>query len=204
MPSKTLILVILAMLAIRTESGALIPRSNTAPQPSFMDKFWDQMGSVMTGALHLIGSIVPLRGLATIAKDIGIPGADYAMDALTPVQSRPRPISVAKDRIDRRSDNFGYDGPGPDTILDDEEYTSYREEMSSVVGTMMGDKKCMKKLACLGGRRLASIDGGSSVALLASTASSLLPEGIQETLRDPLSAMRDSIMYSNGCHQYEC
>ena len=42
----------------------------------------------------MIGSILPLRGLATIAKDLGFPIADSILSALTPTKRGPNPFLI--------------------------------------------------------------------------------------------------------------
>ena len=66
---------------------------------------WDKVNDMMSQALHLVGSFLPLRGLATIAKDIGIPYADSILAALTPVKSQPLHPIVATTQSQRRSDD---------------------------------------------------------------------------------------------------
>mgnify|MGYP006954622220 CR=1 FL=1 len=63
-----------------------------------------------------------------------------------------------------------------------------------------GEFECRLKLACLAGKRLNSISGLSSLALLVSVAANRLPE----TLQAPYAALRDSLMYSDDCQQYIC
>ena len=84
---KSVICVFLILcLANRSLGGALVPRFQDTSQNNLFEKFWDKMGNLVTGSLHLVGSILPLRGLATIAKDLGIPYAETVLAALTPTK----------------------------------------------------------------------------------------------------------------------
>lgn len=158
---------------------------------SIFSAFWSKMDDFMTGALHLVGSILPLRGLATIGKDLGFPYADDILAMLTPNSGRATTHSqpsISQRRMDVASPQR------------EESYTSMRDEMSSAIGALLGKGQCQKRLACLSGRHLSHVNGASSVALLVSTASSLLPEDF----REPLSIIKDSIMYTDKCDQYVC
>ena len=197
---KSFICVFLILcLANRSLGGALVPRFHDTSQNNLFEKFWDKMGNLVTGSLHLVGSILPLRGLATIAKDLGIPYAETVLAALTPTKksfnrffSPKTTTSVATSQ--RRSDTADIQDNAGD------KYVTLRDEMSSAVGALLGKSDCQKRLACLGGRHLSHVNGASSLALFASSASSFLPE----EFREPLSIIKDSIMYSDNCEQYEC
>ena len=173
----------------QVEAGALSrPRQPT--QFFLIEHLWDRVNDMMSEALHLVGSFLPLRGLATIAKDIGMPYADSILAALTPVKSQGLHPIVATRKSQRRSSD-SHQLPN---------YYSLREEMTSALGTFLGKGQCEKRLACLGGRHLSHFNGASSIALMISTASNFLPPDLQ----DPLSTLKDSIMYSEDCQQYEC
>ena len=72
--------------------------------------------------------------------------------------------------------------------------------MSSAVGALLGNENCKKRLACLSGRHLSHIDGASSIALLVTSAKFYLPDD----MKDHLTAIHNSIMYSDDCDQYLC
>ena len=167
------------------EAGALSrPKSAKPMNFLFLDQFWNKVNDLMSDALQMIGSFLPLRGLASIAKDLGIPYASSLLAALTPIKaSVVHPIMTP--RSQRRLDTT---------------YLSLRDEMSSAVGTFLGKGQCHKRLACLSGRHLSHINGASSIALMVSTASNFLPEEFQ----DSFSTLKDSIMYSEDCELYEC
>ena len=168
------------------EGGALSRPKSTKPMNFLIfDQFWNKVNDLMSDALQLVGSFLPLRGLASIAKDLGIPYASSILAALTPIKtSVVHPIMTS--RSQRR--------------LDTTTYFSLRDEMSSAVGTFLGKGQCQKRLACLSGRHLSHINGASSIALMISTASNFLPP----EYHDSFSTMKDSIMYSEDCEQYEC
>jgi len=77
---------------------------------------------------------------------------------------------------------------------------SFREEVSSLVGTMYGEKECMKKLACLSGKRLSNIRGTWAITVGLTTMGGMMPESLQ----DPYNALKNSIMYTDDCSQYQC
>ena len=84
-----MVLILILSLANQTLAGALVPRLSGKPQINIFEQFWEKMNNFVTGGLHLVGSILPLRGLATIAKDLGLPHADSILDALTPTKRSP-------------------------------------------------------------------------------------------------------------------
>ena len=77
---------------------------------------------------------------------------------------------------------------------------SYREEVSSIMGTMFGEKQCLMKLACLSGKRLSAVKGASALTMVLSTVAGVMPEALQ----DPYQALRNSIMYTDDCQQSQC
>lgn len=203
--NKVVILMVFLVASLKkeAEAGALVKRAADSPMGSITDLFWNRVSNVVTGALHLVGSIIPLRGMATVAKDMGWPFADFVLEALTPTKSTGHlatalhsTISDTGGKSQRRSDQT----PVPEQPREGQFYVSFREEMSSAVGAAMGNDQCKKRLACLGGRHLAHINGASSIALLLSSAASYLPDNFKE----PLSTLQDSIMYSHDCDQYAC
>lgn len=186
-----LLFLTLGLAATPSEAGTLVPKPQDQNNVSIFSAFWTKMDDFMSGALHLIGSILPIRGLATIGKDLGFPYADNILAALTPTTDRFT-ASFSQPHVSQRR---------MDTAFRQEEtYTSMRDELSSAIGALLGKGQCQKRLACLSGRHLSHINGASSVALLASTASSFLPEDFHE----PLSIIKDSIMYTDKCDQYVC
>ena len=190
--------ILVIFLCIRcSESGTLIARPENQVQRSLYNEFWNKFNNLVSGTLHFVGSFLPLRGLATIAKDIGIPYADNLLHALTPSKQNwnfvSPDFSVARSS-QRRSDNLDHLNKIED------KYVSMRDELSSAVGAAFGNEQCKKRLACLSGRHLSHVNGASSIALLVNSASSLLPDDF----REPLSIVKDSILYSDNCDQYEC
>lgn len=207
MTTKIIVVIFLLILKHQSEAGALVKRAAENQMGSVTDLFWNKVSNVVTGALHLVGSIIPLRGMATVARDMGWPFADFVLEALTPTKNNGRLAAAIHSTVSdtgggqsqRRSDFH------PPIIEQPREgqnqfYVSFREEMSSAVGAAMGNDQCKKRLACLGGRHLAHINGASSIALLLSSAASYLPDHFKE----PLSTLQDSIMYSHDCDQYVC
>jgi hypothetical protein len=182
----------MSILCTGTLGGALVPISRASVQTSLFDRFWDKMDNFMRGALHLVGSFLPLRGLATIGKDLGFPYAEKVLAALTPTSfgAQFKSASVSQRRSDTSNPN----------TFDDLKYTSMRDEMSAAVGALLGNPECQKRLACLSGRHLSHVNGASSLALLASSATTYLPENLKE----PLSIIKDSILYTDNCDQYLC
>ena len=63
-----MVLILILCLANQSLAGALVPRLSGKPQTNIFEQFWEKMNNFVTGGLHLVGSILPLRGLATIAK----------------------------------------------------------------------------------------------------------------------------------------
>ena len=47
-------------------------------------RFFSGLSSGIRGAVHLVGSFVPLRGVASFMADIGVPGAITLLELLTP------------------------------------------------------------------------------------------------------------------------
>lgn len=178
--------ILVCILAAEVRGGALI----TQEYKDLQDNFWDKITDFVQGALHLVGSFLPLRGMATIGKDLGIPYADTVLTVLTPSSSTAAILPTRTSQ--RRSDTF--------KNQEEEVYISMRDEMSSAVGALLGKGHCQKRLACLSGRHLSHINGAASIALLMSTATNFLPDDF----REPLSIVKDSIMYSDDCEQFVC
>ncbi len=71
---------------------------------SQLSSLLDYLSSSLTDALHLLGTVVPLRGLASLAADMGVPGAAAAARALTPREQQQRRRELhpeVDDEIDR-------------------------------------------------------------------------------------------------------
>ncbi len=58
--------------------------STSLSSPSLWWRMFSAVGASLRGAIHLVGSIIPLRGLASFAADVGLPGAATIKDILTP------------------------------------------------------------------------------------------------------------------------
>ena len=86
-----------------TNAGALVKRS-TSTSTSMIDQIWPHFKDFMSGTLHLIGAIVPLRGFAVAAKDMGVPFADLALEMLTPSKNFNWPKQQNVQRSQRRID----------------------------------------------------------------------------------------------------
>ena len=86
-----------------TNAGALVKRS-TSTSTSMFDQIWPHFKDFMSGTLHLIGAIVPLRGFAVAAKDMGVPFADLALEMLTPSKNFNWPKQQNVQRSQRRID----------------------------------------------------------------------------------------------------
>ena len=89
-----------------TNAGALVKRS-TSTSTSMIDQIWPHFKDFMSGTLHLIGAIVPLRGFAVAAKDMGVPFADLALEMLTPSKNFNWPKQQNVQRSQRRIDIVG-------------------------------------------------------------------------------------------------
>jgi hypothetical protein len=50
-----------------------------------------RFGDMFRGALFKVGNYVPIRGVASVAADFGIPGGEFVLEALTPTSSPPAP-----------------------------------------------------------------------------------------------------------------
>lgn len=155
--------------------------------------------------LFKVGNYVPIRGVASVAADLGIPGGEYVLEALTPTsKSAPSKAAAPESRQPSsinprfaawaRADTVEHDDQPPPTP------PSYREELSSVMGTVFGERQCLMKLACLSGRRLSAVKGASAVTMILATVANVMPEVLQE----PYQALKNSIMYTDDCQQYEC
>ena len=165
--------------------------------------------------MHKLGNYLPLRGVASVASDLGVPGGDFILEALTPMPSQPsaQPTGSIFAPTQTTEPRQGNSGPSinprfaawdrADTVEDQEATVpppSYREEVSSIMGTMFGEKQCLMKLACLSGKRLSAVKGASALTMVLSTVAGVMPESMQ----DPYQALRNSIMYTDDCQQYQC
>ena len=59
-------------------------------------------------------------------------------------------------------------------------YTRIKISTLSTVGAFMGEQGCLLKLACLSGKRAASVTGATTAAMLLSSAHSMMPEAVKE------------------------
>ena len=144
-----------------------------------------------------------------LLSDLGIPGGEFVMDALTPSSSPVVPQASDFNDHETRQANSAPINPRfaawarSDTDSDPESPPtppSYREEVSSIMGSMFGEKQCLMKLACLSGKRLSAVKGASALTMVLSTVAGVMPEA----LHDPYWALRNSIMYTDDCQQYLC
>ena len=53
-------------------------------------RIFSGLSSGLRGAVHLVGSFVPLRGVASFMADIGVPGAITILELLTPTSTGVR------------------------------------------------------------------------------------------------------------------
>lgn len=171
---------------------------------SMYEKMTNKMTSIGAGMLQSMGSVLPLKGIASFAADLGIPGAAAMMEILTP--KTPRDIISnrsfsATGAFNHRSKQGRERAPSASQRRSSTGgYSSFRPELHSFMGSAHGDRECMLKLACLAGKRLSSVSGASAVAIMMSTASNMLPKSI----RGPYSALKNSVLYSDDCSQYIC
>ena len=56
----------------------------------------------------------------------------------------------------------------------------YALSLPPTVGAVMGEQGCLLKLACLSGKRAASVTGATTAAMLLSATHSMMPEVIKE------------------------
>ena len=166
--------------------------------------------------LHKLGNYLPLRGVASVAADLGVPGGDFILEALTPMPSQPSAQSSAsiyaptqtsepRQGTSAAAINPRFSAWARSDTVEDQEPTpppppSYREEVSSIMGTMFGEKQCLMKLACLSGKHLSAVKGASALTMVLSTVAGVMPESMQ----DPYHALKNSIMYTDDCQQYQC
>jgi len=150
------------------------------------------------------------RGLASLAADMGIPGADALLSFLTPRHHQPndhRPSPRMMPSARRSGTSFDSSGThkqhvsrtadsDPNTFY----YSPYLAELQSAMGAAHGDRECLLKLACLSGKRLSALSGASAVAILLASTTDFMPEAV----REPYQAMKNSVMYSDDCSQYVC
>ena len=147
--------------------------------------------SMMSEAVHLIGRMVPLRGVASVAADLGLPGAKAILGILDNNNNNNNLMEFS-DRIDAEVEaNEGVEA----------EVTSYKEEVKSLVGAMHGEQRCLEKLACLAGKRLYGVNGAASVTvLMAVAAADYLPDNV----KSGYEAFKDAQLYSGSCEDYPC
>ncbi len=71
-----------------SSAGSLGTALQERPAPEPLASLLSRLAESLTGALHFIGGLVPLRGVASLAADLGVPGAAAIMEALTPSSGR--------------------------------------------------------------------------------------------------------------------
>merc|ERR1719356_2403143 len=148
-----------------------------------------------------MGTILPLRGFASFAADLGIPGAATMLDILTPKMPRhindKSQLTKAFNHRSRQGRQEAFKSQRRTSTIG---YSPFRPEIHSLMGVAHGDRECMLKLACLSGKRLSSLSGASAVAILLASTTDFMPEAV----REPYQAMKNSVMYSDDCSQYVC
>ncbi|CAB4058562.1 unnamed protein product [Lepeophtheirus salmonis] len=85
--------VLLFLLLKSTFGGRLLSETESTSlqeRPSFVSKFVGSISNTFTKFIHIIGGVVPLRGIASVAADIGIPGALTLQHYLTPSKAMTR------------------------------------------------------------------------------------------------------------------
>ena len=163
------------------------------PTPSFFQRFTNGISNAAAGLFQAVGSFLPLRGIASLAADIGIPGAATLLHFLTPRSALPR-IAASSRPINHRSTLGRSNAQAP------KGFSPFRAEIQSIVGAAHGEQDCVLKLACLSGKRLSALSGASAMAIMLAVATDMMPH----QLRDPYIAMKNSVMYSDDCSQYVC
>nr|XP_040578997.1 uncharacterized protein LOC121127644 isoform X1 [Lepeophtheirus salmonis] len=178
--------VLLFLLLKSTFGGRLLSETESTSlqeRPSFVSKFVGSISNTFTKFIHIIGGVVPLRGIASVAADIGIPGALTLQHYLTPSKAMTRSDgSTTTDSIKRQ-------------------YIQAKKTLTTALLGVLGYRGCLLKAACYCGKRLsASVTGATAITLLLSTISNQLPESIT----DVYTTLRNSIFYSDDCEQYDC
>jgi len=178
--------------------------------PSIFNSLTNGLLLIPRGLAQAIGSFLPLRGLASLAADMGIPGADALLSFLTPRHHQPndhRPSPRMMPSARRSGTSFDSSGTHKqhvsrttDTDSNTFYYSPYLAELQSAMGAAHGDRECLLKLACLSGKRLSALSGASAVAILLASTTDFMPEAV----REPYQAMKNSVMYSDDCSQYVC
>eukprot|EP00094_Tigriopus_californicus_P009033 TCALIF_08707-PA protein Name:"Protein of unknown function" AED:0.32 eAED:0.35 QI:0/-1/0/1/-1/1/1/0/205 len=192
-----MVLIWTTFLTLPSDGGLLQLRDPDSPshslqlyqEPKGLLTDWaESLGQSLSAALHFVGSIVPLRGMASFAADIGLPGAQSLKELLTPRHAH----SLDQLEIDRADERYFESTP--------RSYTPYKAEMSSLVGAILGEDQCLLKLACLSGKHVNSLSGATTLTMVLSAASGYLPNSVQT----PYLALKESVMYTTNCHQYSC
>ena len=152
--------------------------------------------SMMSEAVHLIGRMVPLRGVASVAADLGVPGAKTILGILDNTNN-----NNFSDRIDddvNEGHEFKKTKKSESGLV---MVPTYREEVKSLVGAIHGEQRCLEKLACLTGKRLYGVNGAASITvLMAVAAADYLPDKVKEGYE----AFKDAQLYSGSCDDYLC
>lgn len=180
----------------------------------------------MTTAVHFVGSVIPLRGFASLAVDLGIPGAAFILEVLTrkvvlicfsvctKLGTNLRELQIPNDSDYRRRYEF------QDVTETEEVHSPWREEMLSLVGAALvrhnksafdttpshlfcffqGEQECLLRLACLSGQRFSMISGLSSLTVVLSS----IIDADTFSASSAFGALKDSLMYSDDCSRYRC
>ncbi len=181
-----LLLFVLAAASRPISAGRLVNKNDLQLEEEFenfglVGRFASSASEALTEAVQLIGRVVPLRGLASVAADIGLPGAKFLLGVLD-----DRDDVLLENRVDLNVE----DNDSP-----------LKEEMSSLVGAYHGQQRCMERLACLAGKRLLGVNGAaSSTVVVAAAVSSYVPD----RMRAGYEAFKDAQLYSGRCDVYKC
>lgn len=176
--------VLLASASLANGRGTEVALSSPSPSPNALVQAYRYLSQSLTSSVHYIGAIFPLRGVASFFADLGLPGAAGLMRLLTP----DKPSERSGKRISRVDSSSSFSS------------SNYGEELHSLFGALHGEQECLEKLACLSGKHVSALSGATTLTLLLSIASGQMPESLQ----GPYLALRDAIMYTDHCEQYQC
>jgi len=172
-PTMKLMMLLLSLFVCNSSAG--VWRSSPPPtEPSMIAAGLEGVTSIISGIIRLTGNVLPLRGFAGLMADAGVPGARWFRNVLTPSHLR------GWERMERQP--------------------NFRDDLLFMVGAVLGEQECVRKLACRSGKRVSSIPGSSVVTMILAGASGYVPEFLRETY----SILRDSVLYSDDCEQFFC
>jgi len=172
--SPTMKLMMLLSLLVCNSSAGVWRSSPPPTEPSMIAAGLEGVTSIISGIIRLTGNVLPLRGFAGLMADAGVPGARWFRNVLTPSHLR------GWERMERQP--------------------NFRDDLLFMVGAVLGEQECVRKLACRSGKRVSSIPGSSVVTMILAGASGYVPEFLRETY----SILRDSVLYSDDCEQFFC